>query len=251
MTRTIDADEPEAAAAVAAVRTGDVPGLRVLLDHDPWLATARITGRAPDGASRPLLHVATDWPGHAPRVGEVVRVLVAAGADVDARFDGAHRETALHWAASSDDVEAIDALLDAGADIEADGAVIGGGSPLADARGHRQWAAASRLMERGACTTLVDEATLGLLDRVRARWDRPDAPDQDEVDAAFWGACHGGRSECARYLHELGAAIDRVPTWEPLTPLDAAERSGAGELVRWLRSQGARRASEVSAVPPT
>jgi ketosteroid isomerase-like protein len=31
----------------------------------------------------------------------------------------------LHWAASSDDVEALDALLDAGADIEADGAVIG------------------------------------------------------------------------------------------------------------------------------
>ncbi|MFL5976483.1 MAG: ankyrin repeat domain-containing protein, partial [Solirubrobacterales bacterium] len=32
----------------------------------------------------------------------------------------------MHWAASSDDVEVLDALLDAGADIEAPGAILGG-----------------------------------------------------------------------------------------------------------------------------
>jgi uncharacterized protein len=58
---------------------------------------------------------------------------VAAGAEVDARFSGAHEETPLHWAASSDDVEALNALLDAGSDIDAPGAVIGGGTPLDDA----------------------------------------------------------------------------------------------------------------------
>lgn len=245
MTRTIDADAPEAAAAVAAVRAGDVPALQVLLDQDPWLATARITDRCPDGGSRTLLHVATDWPGHLPRVGEVVRVLVGAGAGVDARFDGAHRETALHWAASSDDVEAIDALLDAGADIDAEGAVLGGGTPLADATGFAQWAAAARLIGRGAVTTLGDEAALGLLDRVRARCEGDDPPVQDEVDDALWSACHGGRAGVVRYLHELGAAIDRLPGWEHLTPLDAAERSGAADVVEWLRSRGARRAGEL------
>ena len=92
---------------------------------------------------------------------------MAAGADVDARFAGPHTETPLHWAASSDDIEALDALLDAGADIEADGAVIGGGTPMADAVAFGQWAAARRLLERGARTNLWQAAALGLADRVR------------------------------------------------------------------------------------
>ena len=69
---------------------------------------------------------------------------------MDARFRGPHEETPLHWAASSDDVAVLDALLDAGADIEAPGGVIGGGPPLADARAFGQWKAAHRLVERGA-----------------------------------------------------------------------------------------------------
>ncbi len=47
---------------------------------------------------------------------EAVRAAVAAGADLDARRDG---RTALHQAAYMDDVELVQALLDAGADPEA------------------------------------------------------------------------------------------------------------------------------------
>jgi ankyrin repeat protein len=57
-----------------------------------------------------------------------VAVLVAAGADPNAPGlpgDG-HQETPLHWAASNDDVELVDALLDFGASVDAPGSVIGG-----------------------------------------------------------------------------------------------------------------------------
>ena len=138
---------------------------------------------------------------------------------------------------------ALDALIDAGADIDAGGGVIGGGTPLADARAFKQWAAAHRLVERGARTTLHDEATLGLLDRVWARFSDDQPPARDEVDRAFWGACHGGRFDCARLLLDQGADLDVVPPWEPLTPLDAAQREGATELVAWLRERGATSAA--------
>jgi ankyrin repeat protein len=100
-------------------------------------------------------------------------------------------------------------------------------------------AAAHRLVERGARTTIDDAATLGLQDRLEGYF-AGTAPAPDEVSRAFWGACHGGQRRCAEYLLERGADPNWVPPWEPLTPLDAAARSGADELVGWLRTQGAR-----------
>lgn len=94
----------------AAIHAGDVDALRRLLADDPELATARLGDDDPEGMSRSLLHVATDWPGHFPNGPETVAALVAAGADVNARFRGPHEETPLHWAASSDDVAVLDAL---------------------------------------------------------------------------------------------------------------------------------------------
>lgn len=242
----MDANDPVAAAAVTAVHTGDLAALRGLLAENPWLAAARLGDDGPQGMSRTLLHVATDWPGHFPRVAESVAALIQAGAEVDARFHGSHEETPLHWAASSDDVEALDALLDAGADIEAPGAVLGGGPPLADARGFKQWRAAFRLVERGAHATLVDAATLGLTDRVEQYFARPNLPTPDEVSHAFWGACHGGRKEVAGYLLDHGAELNWIPGWENLTPLDAAARENAGELVQWLHARGAESATETT-----
>src|SRR6185436_12260940 len=118
------------------------------------LATVRLGNDEPCGMSRSLLHVATDWPGHFPNGAATVAALIEAGADVNARFSGPHTETPLHLAASSDDVDVLDALLDAGADIEAPGAVIGGGTPIADAAAFGQWDVARRLVERGASTNL-------------------------------------------------------------------------------------------------
>ncbi len=232
-------DDPLAVAVTAAIRSGDLGTLRRLLAENDGLATARIVDDR--GGSRTLLHVLTDWPARFPDGARTVAVLVAAGADVNARFHGPHGETPLHWAASADDVAVLDALLDAGADIDIDGAVIGGGTALADARAFRQLRAAHRLVERGAKVTLTDAATLGLMGHVERLL--PDAT-RDDVDVAFWGACHGGQRECAENLLGRGAQVNRIASWERLTPLDAALRQGFDDLAAWLRDQGAVRATE-------
>jgi ankyrin repeat protein len=239
---TIAADAPLAVAVTRAIRSGDLPALRRLLREHPELGAARLADDR-GTASRTLLHVATDWPGQFPNGPAVVAALVAAGADVDARFVGPHTETPLHWAASSDDVEVLDALVDAGADLEAPGAVLGGGTPLADAVGFGQWRAARRLLERGARTTLWQAAALGLLDRVEAHLTAAEPPSPDEVTHAFWQACHGGQRQVAEYLLDRGADLNWVG-WNDRTPLDIAAAQGADELVEWLRSQGARPAAE-------
>src|SRR6266498_2066975 len=182
MTTIIDAGDPRAAAATDAVQQGDIAWLRQLLADHPELATAAFGTAGPCGKARTLLHAATDWPGHYPNVAATIQALVEAGADVNARFTGPHTETPLHWAASSDDIEALDALLDAGADIEADGAVIAGGTPMADAVAFGQRKAARRLLERGARTNLWQAAALGLLDRVRDELTRTPPPPREELD---------------------------------------------------------------------
>ena len=243
---TIDTEDPLAVAVVQAIHTGDLAALKRLLRDNAGLATARLGDDDPDGMSRTLLHVVTDWPGHFPNGVATVDTLIEAGADVNARFHGPHTETPLHWAASSDDVDVLDALLDAGADIEAPGGVIGNGTPLADARAFGQWRAAHRLVERGAETTLQDVATLGLMDRLEGYFASDAPPSAGEVSVAFWGACHGGQPCAAEYLLERGADLNWVPPWENLTPLDAARRSDAVELVEWLRARGAKSANELS-----
>jgi ankyrin repeat protein len=233
----ICSDDPLAVAVVDAIRGGDVDTLRRLLSENLGLATVRIGDRAAGEASRALLHIVTDWPGHFPNGAATVAALIASGAEVNARFTGRHTETPLHWAASSD-VEVLDALLDLGADIEAPGAVIAGGTPLADAVAFGQWKAARRLIERGARSTLWQAAGLGLVGRLDEYFAADLPPTPDEVTRAFWCACHGGQREAAEYLLARGAAINWIG-YDGLTPVQAARRSGAVELVEWLRGQGA------------
>ncbi|MEV4410384.1 ankyrin repeat domain-containing protein [Catellatospora sp. NPDC049609] len=238
----LDPGDPLASAAVHAIQAGDTDTLTRLLADNPRLAGARL---GDGGGYRTLLHVATDWPGHRPNGPATVAVLVRAGADVDARFTGgAHTERPLHWAASNDDVDVLDALLDAGADIEADGGVIGNGTPLADAVAFAQWNAARRLVARGARPNLWQAAGLGMLDTVREQCSAVPPPPAEEITAAFWLACHGGAQPTAAYLLDLGADRDWIG-YDQLTPLDAARRSGAHHVVAWLADLGGRSADQV------
>jgi uncharacterized protein len=239
---SIPAGSPRATTAKQAIQTGDVETLERLLREHPELATARLAER---GCTHTLLHAVADWPGHFPNGPASVRALVDGGADVNAAFDGgAHAETPLHGAASSDDIDVLDALVEAGADVEAPGAVLGGGSAMSDAVGFGQWRAARRLLEHGAATNLWQAAALGLLDRVEAEL-ADSTPSEDDVTRVFWQACHGGQRATAEYLLARGADLNWVG-WNEQTPLDIAAAQGADDVVEWLRSRGGKSAAELS-----
>jgi len=234
-------DDARATALTEAIQQGDVARLQRLLADDATLARGRIVDAS--GVQRTLLHVAADWPGHRPNAAATVAALVAAGGDIDAGVINPKNtqapETALHWAASNNDVPLLDALLDAGADIEAPGAIFTGGSAMSDAVVFAQWQAARRLLQRGAQTTLWQASALGLLERVQALCAQAPAPTQHDFDNALWHACRGGQQAVAAWLLQQGADIDRIGHMNQ-TPTQAAEAAGAAELAAWLRAHHGR-----------
>jgi ankyrin repeat protein len=107
---------------------------------------------------------------------------------------------------------------------------------MADATAFGQWAAARRLLEHGAKTNLFEAAALGLVDQVRHHLDT-DHPTPDAITSSFWGACHGAQVTTAAVLLD-GADVNWVG-YDGLTPLDAARRAEAPEVMGWLEQQGA------------
>lgn len=233
VTDVIPADDPRVVALTEAIRSGALIELDALLAARPELATERFGDVR---MSREALHVATDWPGHWPHVGSTIGRLVDAGARVDARFAGPHEETPLHWAASSDDVEAIDALVAAGADLEADGGVLTGGPPLDDAVVFAQYAAGRRLVEHGARMAFWHAAALGVVDRVRHDLAVGTVP-ADELTGSCWHAARAGHLDVVRVLVAAGADPHEV-LWEDRSALGAAEAAGHTEVVHFLRTLG-------------
>lgn len=235
----LPADDPRAVAVTAAIQRGDLAALRRLLAAHPDLANTPIANHT--GVARTPVLIATDWPGHFPEVAATISILAAAGADVNVRLpphpkDPNCMETPLHQAASSNDVAAIDALLDAGADINATGAIFTAGGPLSDAVIFANWDAARRLVERGAHVEWWQAAALGLLDTMRARWDAPPPPTRDEITRSLWHACRGAQRATAEYLLDQGGD-PHWAGWDGLTPVAAAEKSGNAGFVAWLRSR--------------
>lgn len=236
----VSTDDPDvhAAAAAAAVRSGDVGALIDTLDAQPQLAT----GPVPGFQGRTLLHIATDWPGYWPNGPEVVRVVIEHGGDPNHRGgDNSEGETPLHWAASSDDADVAAALIDGGAEIEApDGSI---GTPLDNAIGYGCWNVARLLVERGArVDKLWHAAALGMaarLDELLAG-----GRDRELVSQAFWHACAAGQRRTAERLVRAGADLGWSPDYAHGTALDAATgRSTQQEnIIEWLQSLGVTQA---------
>ena len=235
MTLRLEQTDPLAANFRRVIQTGDVAALRALLADQPDLATARIIGRR--GGWRTGLHIVADWPGFFPNGPEIVEVLVAAGADVDARNQEGGGETPLHWAASSDDADVAQALVDNGADLEAPNGSIG--TPLDNAIGYACWQVASVLVRAGArVERLWQAAALGMLPRLHELLE--DASPA-HVNQAFWHACAGGQRRTAEVLLERGADINFVPEYSKDKPLAAATsvETRRKTLADWLREHGA------------
>jgi len=157
--------------AVDAVTRGDIVALTKVLGDTPGLASSRVVGQP-----RTLLHYCTDWPGNHPSSSESIQCILDHKADVNATFEnewslregeGGHRESPLHWAASNDDVSAIDVLVVGGADMSQQGGCIGNGTALWDAAIFGQDKALKRLLELRADPMLecaVDGKKQNLID---------------------------------------------------------------------------------------
>ncbi|MAF12357.1 hypothetical protein CMK11_18080 [Candidatus Poribacteria bacterium] len=123
---------------VRAAGVGDVEQVQALLAENPDLVRARGAG-----SSTPL-HAAV-WKGKAA----VVRLLLEAGADVNAHNDNTHwGTTPLHAAAHSNRKGIAELLIAHGADVNAKNP--DGVTPLATTHAHNATSAAKLLREHGA-----------------------------------------------------------------------------------------------------
>jgi uncharacterized protein len=228
---------------IAVIHAGDVVALQRLLAAYPGLAASRLGGVA---KGRTPLHVVADWPGYFPNGPQIVRLLIEAGADPNARDpDQPSSETPLHWAASSDDVDVARALIDGGADVEVPNGSIG--TPLDNAIGYACWHVARLLVQRGAkVDKLWHAAALGMLDRLEELLGGQSGTEPEAVSQAFWHACGAGQRRSAELLLNRGADLNWVPDYAKGTPLDAASGRGTRRqnVITWLRQLGARCSEE-------
>jgi hypothetical protein len=236
--------DPIAIKLTRAIHAGDLETLGGMLQGQPALAVARMIGRhGVESGWRTPLHAATDWPGYFPAAPAAVTLLLETGADPNDGTGGKRPETPLHWAASTDDVDVAVVLIDAGADLETPGGSIG--TPLDNAIGYGCWHVARLLVERGArVDKLWHAAALGMLDRLDELLAAA-PPQADEVNGAFWQACHGGQRRAAERLLAEGANVNTSPDYAGnLTALDQVLKPDTRNdlLAGWLRDHGGKSA---------
>ena len=234
--------DPVAIGLTRAIHGGELDALRRLVDERPELATVHMIGRKGlEGGWRTPLHAATDWPGYFPAAPAAVALLLDAGADPNDDTGGDSPETPLHWAASTDDVDVAVVLVDRGADLETPGGSIG--TPLDNAIGYGCWHVARLLVARGAALdALWHAAALGRLDRVEELLAANPPPTEEDVNNAFWQACHGGQRRAAERLLAAGADIHAAPDYAGnKTALDQTVSPDTRRelLAGWLREAGA------------
>jgi len=224
-----------------ACARGDADVVRRLIENDPDLVRAR----NPSGGGGTGLHAAAGR-GHA----DVVRVLLAHGADPNARDEG-DNAYALHFAAGAGHLEIVRALLDAGGDVHGVGDVHQG-----DVIG---WAAhpgnepvISLLLERGAQHHIFSAIALDdqqlvkrlvaenreCLARRRSRFENGQTPLHAALALPDGLSGPPAKHAMLELLIELGADVNAKDN-QGRTPLAVAMLRGDREAMRLLKTAGA------------
>lgn len=247
--------------AIRAIKSGDLDGLRALLDRDPSLATARSSRSHPT-----LLQCLALEALNVPNKVEMARLLIDAGADINGP---------LAAAACIDNVEIAALLLDSGAAING----VGSWSPLEEALYWNNRGVIDLLLERGASVhNLRMAAALGRTDLMKSLFNsdgtlKPEAgkidwpfgeleksnansairdelkakaaqwsnDPQNVINNAFVYACMHNQIDAASLLLEKGAQIDAIPPGFDYsgTGLHYAALNGHGAMVDFLLQRGA------------
>ncbi len=247
--------------SMAAIRSGNLEGLRSLLREDPTLATARSSKSHPT-----LLQCLTLDGSGVPNNVEMAKLLIDAGAEINGP---------LVACASGDNVEVAAVLLDAGASING----VGLWSPLEEALYWGSDGMRDMLLERGASVHNLRIASgLGRVDLIEGffnsdgslkpkaggiRWPFEDPltsnlpkpvteqleatingrsrESQDIINNAFLYACIHNRVEAATLLLQKGAEVNAIPPGfhYPGTGLHNAAGHGHRAMVVFLLEHGA------------
>eukprot|EP01062_Namystynia_karyoxenos_P001753 TRINITY_DN10604_c1_g1_i1.p1 TRINITY_DN10604_c1_g1~~TRINITY_DN10604_c1_g1_i1.p1 ORF type:complete len:480 (+),score=152.14 TRINITY_DN10604_c1_g1_i1:69-1442(+) len=192
--------------------------LAVLLAHAAALEPGELEGRAAPAAAHLAGHAALHCAALLPGRGEMVRQLIAAGADCAARAPGG--ATPLHCAAFAGRDEPLRLLLEHGADP--DPRDEGGATPLLVAAGAGWPQAVRRLLAAGADAAARDQRGLCAVERALA------APAARALDGAL--RVRLSAHECVYLLllagAPAGAVLDFVPPpWRPAHLAAAAHRT--------------------------
>ena len=222
--------------AADAIIAGDVPKLRALLSAHPELIHERSTR----GHHAPLLHFisANGVEGYRqktpPNIVEVAKVLLDAGAEVEAESDaygGGSKAlglvaTSAHPRLAGVQIPLIDLLLEHGAVMD------GGDVDAALANGCPE--AARALVERGASVdSVIEAAGVGRLDLVKRL---ASSATKKDLETALSMAAYYGSRETVEYLLELG--VDVAPPSDMSALHQAAGRADL-DIVRLLIQHGA------------
>ncbi len=184
----------------AAARNDNIPMAQLLLEYG-----ADVNAPDGDGDITPLMEAADNAAS-----AEMVRFLLAQGAELEAR-DCSER-TALLFAVARGSWDAVDALLEAGADIYA--ASHRGGSAMACAAEEDDEALALCLREYGWCAQKEPSPCLHIAAAFGSRrmvellleWGMPLEAQDAQGYTAFDRAVGNGRADMARLLERFGAS---------------------------------------------